>query len=234
MTGAPLEHTVLGPAHVWWSTREHGNVGDHVGDDPRSVAGRRLAVARRADLPDPDAWVWVRQVHGAEVLVTELPTPEPVDADAIVTAATDLPIAVVTADCAPIALASDDGIGIVHAGHRGLLHGVVEAAVKELRALGPSAVHAFVAPCIHVDRYEFGAGDLAPFIERFGPSIEGRTRHGQPALDLPGAVTHALHDAGVADVRDSGVCTAASPSYFSYRRDGATGRQLTVVVRRSS
>ncbi|MGZ3443354.1 MAG: laccase domain-containing protein, partial [Polyangia bacterium] len=57
----------VGPASVWCSGRAHGNVGDHVGDDPHAVARHRADVAAATGLPAPNEWVWLRQVHGAGV-----------------------------------------------------------------------------------------------------------------------------------------------------------------------
>jgi YfiH family protein len=225
---------------VWCTGRAGGvsvapydscNVGDHVGDEPESVAANRRRVAAEAGLGDPSGWVWMRQVHGADVHVATVPTgPEPPAVDAAVTATPGLALAVMTADCAPIALACDDAVGVVHAGHRGLEHGVIPAAVERLRAVGHGPVRAFLGPCIRPARYEFGAGDLARIVERLGPEVEGRTDEGRPALDIPAAVRAALREAGVDALVDCGVCTASSDGYFSYRRDGVTGRQATIVV----
>jgi YfiH family protein len=222
----------VGPASVWCSGVPAGNVGDHVGDDPETVARNRAGLAAAADLPVPERWVWLRQVHGADVLAADAPTrgATPPEADAAVTVTRGLPLAVVTADCAPVVLASTDAVGVVHAGHRGLAAGVIEAAVARLRARGSARVHAFLGPCIRATSYEFGAADLAKLILQFGPAVEGRTAWGTRALDLPGGVRIALARAGVEDVDDCGVDTFASPEYFSYRRDGATGRQVTVAV----
>jgi YfiH family protein len=222
----------MGRATVWCSGRAEGNVGDHVGDDPDAVARSRAHVAAGAELPAPSEWVWLRQVHGARVHEANVPTPPaaPPEADAAVTAARGLPLAIVTADCAPIVLVSDAALGVVHAGHRGLANGVIETAVDRVRALGDDDVRAFLGPCIRPARYEFGARDLEVLIARFGTVVEGRTREGHPALDIPAAVEVALARAGVTEFEDCGVCTAESAAYFSYRRDGVTGRQVTVAV----
>jgi polyphenol oxidase len=207
------------------------NVGDQVGDHPELVAANRARVADAAGLVEPNRWVWLRQVHGARVHIANEPTPaEPPEADAAVTAARGLPLAVLTADCAPIALACDDAVGVVHAGHRGLEAGVVEASVAALRAIGSGAVRAYLGPCIRPARYEFGADDLARLVARFGPGVAGRTGDGRPAFDVPAAVRVALAECGVSDLADCDVCTATSDAHFSYRRDGRTGRQATVVV----
>jgi polyphenol oxidase len=230
----------LGPATVWCTDRLGGvsrvpydscNLGDHVGDDAGAVDANRALVATSAGLVDPTRWVWLRQVHGARVHVATVPTElQPPEADAAVTTTRGLPLAVITADCAPVAIACDDAVGIVHAGHRGLELGVIEAAVTALRVIGHGSVRAFLGPCIRADRYEFGADDLARLVARLGPEVEGRTLDGRPALDIPAAVRVALGRCDVTDIADAGTCTAASSEYFSYRRDGVTGRQATIVV----
>jgi YfiH family protein len=231
VTHALLEAQV-GDASVWSSGRAHGNVGDRVGDDPDVVARHRRALAAEAGLPDPAEWVWIRQVHGTGVYVADGPTPAtgPPEADAAVTAVRGLPLAVVTADCAPLVLANRGAVAVVHAGHRGLAAGVVEAAIARLRAAGHGAVGAYLAPCIRPSAYEFGADDLRALVDRFGPGVAVQTRAGKPAFDVPGAIRVVLAREGITDFEDSGLCTADTPAYFSYRRDGATGRQATVAV----
>jgi purine-nucleoside/S-methyl-5'-thioadenosine phosphorylase / adenosine deaminase len=224
---------------VWCSDRRGGtslapydslNVGDHVGDEPGAVAANRARLAAALGLPPADRWAWMEQVHGADVAVVDAPTATPPVADALVTATPDLPLAVVTADCAPIALACDGAIGVVHAGHRGLLAGVIERAVTALRSLGRGEVRALLGPCIRAPRYEFGARDLEPLVASFGSRVESRTEWGTPAFDITEAVRVALRRAGVDHLDDTTTCTSESRDYFSYRRDGVTGRQATIAV----
>jgi YfiH family protein len=158
------------------------------------------------------------------------PTTTPPVADALVTATPDLALAVVTADCAPIALACDGAIGVVHAGHRGLLTGVLERAVAAVRAIGRGEVRALLGPCIRAPRYEFSERDLEPLVASFGVSVASRTEWGTTAFDITEAVRVALRRAGVDEFHDTSTCTSASPDYFSYRRDGVTGRQATIAV----
>jgi YfiH family protein len=169
-------------------------------------------------------------VHGIHVHVATGPTPVPARADAAVTSTRGLPLAVLTADCAPVALACDNAVGAVHAGHRGLEHGVIEAAVAALREIGNGRVRAYLGPCIRPAHYEFGPADLARLVDKFGARVEGRTREGRPALDVPAAVRAALASCGVEDLDEGGICTAESAQHFSYRRDGVTGRQVTIVM----
>jgi purine-nucleoside/S-methyl-5'-thioadenosine phosphorylase / adenosine deaminase len=211
------------------------NLADHVDDDPARVSENRTRAARRitAAPPDPAAWVWLRQVHGVTVVdVDGAPATAP-EADAAVTTTVGLPLVVLTADCAPIALVAPDAIGVLHAGWPGLEQGVIGAAVAALRARSSGRVRAVLGPCVHPERYEFGADLLARLVERLGPEVAARTGDGAPALDIPAAVRISLARAGVDDLTDVGVCTAASTDHFSYRRDGVTGRQAVVVVRTS-
>jgi YfiH family protein len=218
-----------GAASIWCSGRSPGNVGDHVGDDPEAVAHNRATLANEAHLPPPEEWVWVRQVHGAGVHVADAPTGAiPPEADAAVTHTRGLPLAIVTADCAPVVLASETGLAVVHAGHRGLAAGVIEATASHL----DGEVHAFLGPCIRPAQYEFGRADLDALVANFGPEVEAQTARGTAALNIPAAVRVALARAGIEDFEDCGICTADSPAYFSHRRDGATGRQVTVAVLR--
>jgi polyphenol oxidase len=207
------------------------NLGGRDDDHPDSVRENRARLAVRLGLDDPDSWWWLRQVHRAGVVVADGPAPaETPEADAAVTSEPGRPVVVRTADCAPLALASDTAAAVVHVGWHGLLAGVVEAAVTGLRALGSTPIRAALGPCIHPACYEFGADDLARVADRYGPTVEGRTRAGRPALDLPAAVRAALGGVGVEHLHDVDVCTAASPDHFSHRRDGRTGRQGVVVV----
>jgi YfiH family protein len=209
------------------------NLADHVDDDAAAVAENRARAAAVIDgtPSDPSGWVWLRQVHGRDVVtVDEPPAVVPV-ADAAVTARPGLPLVVLTADCAPVALVAPEAVGVVHAGWPGLEQGVLGAAVDALRNLSPGPVRAVLGPCVHPARYEFGADHLARLVERLGPAVAGRTADGAPAFDIPAAVRVSLARAGVDDLDDVGICTSASPDHFSHRRDGVTGRQAVVVVR---
>ena len=195
----------------------------------------QLAAALGGSASDPASWVWLDQVHGNDVATIRAEPSAPPRADAAVSAWPGVPLVVMVADCAPIALVanawSDDAsIGVVHAGWQGLRRGVVTAAVGAMRDLGARDVQALVGPCIGPGRYEFGAGDLATLVEQFGAGVASTTEWGTPALDLPAMVRVALERAGVTSVVESGVCTASSTEYFSYRRDGVTGRQAVVAV----
>jgi polyphenol oxidase len=206
------------------------NLSTAVADGADAVARNRRRLAGTLGLADPEAWWWLRQVHGAGVVVADGAAPrEPPAADAIVTRS-DGPIVVLTADCAPLLLACDDALGVVHAGWRGLLAGVIESAVEKLRDIGRGEVRAVLGPCIHAERYEFGEDDLEVLIALLGPEVDARTASGARAFDLPAGVRLVLDRVGVSAFLDVDVCTAASSDHFSARRDGETGRQALVAV----
>ena len=212
----------MNPAQVRFTAAADGDLS--ILQDPTVVAARRRGVV---DLP----WTWLRQVHGADVVLVGSPGDGAGrEADAAVTAQPGAVLAVQTADCAPVALVSPEGVvGAVHAGWRGVHQGVLQAAVEAMHDLGATDVAATLGPCIHAECYEFGADDLALLAGRFGDGVRGTTKSGTPALDVPAAVRAALAEAGVDQVDDVDVCTACDARYFSHRARGDTGRQALVV-----
>lgn len=173
----------------------------------------------------------MKQVHGGEVVVVSEPGEGAgSEADAAVTDRPMVPLAIHTADCAPVAVWSETGVvGAIHAGWRGLLAGVVANCCRHMRWLGASELFASVGPCISAARYEFGREDLALLEQRFGAAVVGRTTEGSPALDLRAAVAAALRQELVTIVEVSPVCTAESDRHFSHRARQDARRQATVV-----
>jgi hypothetical protein len=214
---------------------DEANLGMSVGDDPTAVAENRRVLAERLRIP-VQGWAWLRQVHGAAVVAGEQVAREEQaggdapEADAAVTARPGVPLVVQTADCAPIALATDDAIAVVHAGWPGLVAGVIPNAVARLRDVGRGEVRAALGPCVHACCYQFGRDDLDRVVGALDESVEARTSAGDLALDIPAAVRVALARAGVVHLDDVDVCTYTSPDHFSYRRDGRTGRQALLAV----
>jgi YfiH family protein len=222
----------LGDATVVFTDRGAGDLG-HAGEYVRAVRPD-VEVRRRAvvDLP----WTWLRQVHGDRVVVvTEPGGGAGQRADAAVTDRPGCALAVLTADCAPVALVGSDGlVGVAHAGWRGLVGGVLERTVDVMHERGTRDVRAVLGPCIRAECYEFGAEDLAEVARHLGDGVRATTTSGAPALDVPAAVRAALAQVGVTDVHDVGVCTACSPDHFSHRARHELGRQALVVWRTAS
>jgi YfiH family protein len=200
-------------------------------DGDLAVGGDAAALAQRRAQVTPIAWTWLRQVHGAGVVVAgSVGEHAGVDADAVATSASAVPIAVHAADCAPIALVDDAGVvAVVHAGWRGLVAGVVSTAVDAVRELGGRSPRAVLGPCIRPQHYEFGASDLDAVAAALGPTVRSTTTTGSPALDLPAAVRSALAHAGVDDVADLGWSTADDDRWFSHRARRDAGRHALVA-----
>ena len=224
-----------GPAVQLWSAsvrftgRDQGDMGHggrYVVEVEPDVAARRRAVV---DLP----WTWLRQVHGADVVHVGGPGDGAgTRADAAVTTEPGCALAVLSADCAPVALSSPEGvIGVAHAGWMGLLAGVLQRTVERMRALGATEVTAALGPCVRPECYEFGAEHLDRLAAELGEAVRSTTAVGTPALDLGAAVRSALGAVDVTEVDDLGRCTACDPGYFSWRARGETARQAVVVWR---
>lgn len=204
------------------------------GDLAIDVPGAELDARRRAvvDLP----WLWLRQVHGADVAVLDdadgVGGLAGAEADGAVSAVTGVALAVHTADCAPVVLVGEGGVlAVAHAGWRGLHGGVVEAAAEAARARGSGPLEAVLGPCICPRCYEFGPDELARVADRLGEGVRSRTATGAPALDLPAAVDAALAGAGVAPATRLGGCTACGGQHWSHRARRDRARQATVAWR---
>jgi YfiH family protein len=204
------------------------NLATHVGDDAGAVAENRRRL--RAALALPAEPAWLEQVHGIRVAVLpRLDGP----ADAAVCFATGVVCAVLVADCLPVFLASLDGdrVGLAHAGWRGLAAGVIEATVAALEC-DPSHLVAWLGPSIGPRAFEVGDEVRAAFLAADAAAedafIPGRT--GRWLADLPALARRRLAAAGVGAVSGGGSCTHADPArFYSYRRDGATGRMAALA-----
>jgi purine-nucleoside/S-methyl-5'-thioadenosine phosphorylase / adenosine deaminase len=181
---------------------------------------------------------FVEQVHGSAVVVVGSGDPGRPRvrcagaADALVSASPATGLAVLVADCAPVALASPEGVfAAVHAGWRGVCAGVVERAVAAMRELGAGSVTGVRGPCIRPCCYEFTETDLEGVAARYGPAVRSRARSGAAALDLPAAVSAALAAAGASEREGVEECTACGGGYFSHRARRDPGRQALVVWR---
>lgn len=224
----------LGPARVRFTGRAEGDMG-HGGAYVHDARTVRTDVDARRHAAVDRPWTWLRQVHGGGVVYVDAPgAGAGAAADAAVTDRPGCALAVLTADCVPVAMATPEGVvGVAHAGWAGLLAGVVPHTIEEVRARGGSEVSAVIGPCIRPECYEFGAGDLQRLTDRFGEQVASRTAGGAPALDLAAAVRAALAEEGVDAVDDVGACTACEPgpAFFSWRARRDEQRQATVVWR---
>jgi YfiH family protein len=226
------------------------NLGLAAGDDPAAVRENRRRFA--AALQAVPVWLW--QVHGARVLhlkgdaAAAQAQADAEPADAAWTDEPGLACTVSVADCLPVLLCAPDGraVAAVHAGWRGLAAGILPATVLALaRGSGcaPQDLRAWLGPCIGPAAFEVGADVLQAFgVDpqraagrrgvarfRFMPRPDGSPRW---RADLQGLARDALRAAGVTGTRARRLCTAADDSaFFSFRRDGVTGRMAAAIWR---
>jgi hypothetical protein len=205
------------------------NLATHVGDEPDRVVANRARLRNALTLPAEPTWL--EQVHGARVLDLDRDAVAP--ADGAVTARAGVVCAVLTADCLPVALCDRAGrrIGVAHAGWRGLLAGVLPAAVAAL-ATEPEDVLAWLGPAIGPAAYEVGADVRTAFVARhpkaecrFAPNARGRWQ-----ADLYGLARDSLAGAGVRAIFGGELCTFTEATrFFSHRREGPCGRMATLA-----
>jgi hypothetical protein len=212
----------LGPALALQTAADDGDVGRDAPDGD----SRRRALAGRP-------WTTVHQVHGNGVVVVDGPRGRlEDDADAIVTAAPDTPIAVFGADCSLIGFSSPEGVtAVAHAGWRGLAAGVIPAVADAMRTLGATRLEVAVGPMIHPECYPFGADDLDEVAAVLGDEVRATTPSGEPALDLPRGVTAALVAVGAEIAFTVGGCTACGGPWFSHRARRDVARHALVLWR---
>jgi YfiH family protein len=226
---------------------ESMNLRDGLGDADTSVDAnwRRLLDATGVPV------VRLHQVHGARVVRIGardlLPSAPTLEADACWTTEASVGCAVQVADCLPAFMAAPGGVAAAHAGWRGLAGGVLENTVAALCAglnCRPDEIQAWLGPCIGPGRFEVGADvlrafgrnpDSAPSVDEVGVP-DGRfvaTSPGKWLADLPGLARDRLQTLGVTDVSGGEWCTVDDASrFFSFRRDGVTGRMVAVIWRR--
>jgi YfiH family protein len=205
------------------------NLALHVGDDAGAVAAnrRRLREALRLD-SEP---TWLEQVHGTRVLDLDR---EPVAAaDGSVTSRPGVVCAVLTADCLPVLFCDVGGsrIGVVHAGWRGLLSGVLPAAVAAMGSR-PEDLVAWLGPAIGQAAYEVGAEVRDAFVGRCPAASRRFERNaaGRWQADLYGLARDALEVAGLRYVHGGGFCTYTEDErFFSHRRSAPCGRMATLI-----
>ncbi len=238
-----LEHCLIPdwpapPAvHALQTTRRGGlsaspfdslNLGCHVGDDVLVVNRNRMLLAPLM----PSEPVWLNQVHGIEVVNAGVAGCLP-QGDASMTTRRNAVCVVMTADCLPILLCDAAGsvVAAVHAGWRGLCEGVIEAAVHRMQ-VPPATLMAWLGPAIGPSAFEVG-GEVREAFVRHDTRAAAAFVAGMPGkwlADIFELARQRLHAAGIHHIYGGGVCTYSDPArYYSYRRDGSTGRMGTFI-----
>jgi YfiH family protein len=206
------------------------NLADHVGDDPAAVAANRERLAAAAGLPAEP--VWLQQVHGNTVVDIDRTASGPT-ADAACSHQPGQVCAVLTADCLPVLLCDRGGdhVAAVHAGWRGLAAGVIEQTVAALQAPVGEQL-AWLGPAISAAVYIVGDEVREAFIARDPRAAAAFQAAPNDAwhADLYLLARQRLTACGVAAVYGGGRCTfREAQSFYSYRRDGTTGRMATLI-----
>lgn len=217
------------------------NCGPGSGDNADHVRANREKVAAEMGV---EAILTLNQVHSATAIFVDRPWAGDRPAgDALVTATPRLGVAVLTADCGPVLLASrkDKIVAAAHAGWKGAVGGVLEATIEEMKKRGanPQDIVAAIGPCIGPASYEVGGDFDKPFLEqdkgnaRFFRKAE---RPGHLMFDMPAYITSRLKAAGIAEIHDTKQDTLADEArYFSFRRatlrgEPDYGRQISVIA----
>lgn len=210
------------------------NLSGNVGDNAQAVAQNRNQLQKILQLPSPPHWL--RQVHGTRIQRFNAPAsghPQDWAADASVTNVPGVVCAVLTADCLPVLLCDHDGseVAAIHAGWRGLAQGVIDAAVAQMHS-PPSQLMAWLGPAIGPAAFEVGDEVRDVFVNELAAAHAAfkLLAPGTWLADLYQLARLRLHMLGVTQVYGGGRCTLSEvESFFSYRRDGSTGRMATLI-----
>ena len=239
--------TLRGPAGRSQPPFDHLNLGARCGDDLSVVMANRDDMSFFLQLSPPH---WLHQVHGKTVARFDKPAPrvmyrewdrksharlvaaEP-QADAAVTKANDVVLAILTADCLPVLFCADDGseIAAAHAGWRGLSAGVLENTVSAMQSPRENIL-AWLGPAIGPQSYEIG-DEVRDAFRAHDPRAAAAfvaTRPGHWHCDLYALARQRLRGAGVDRIFGGGFDTFTDPRFYSYRRDGARSGRFASLV----
>lgn len=237
------------PANVraFSSTRQGGvsaapwnqlNLGGHVNDLAQHVAANRQCLADHLEMP-AQRFAWLNQVHGVHVVevraqnLNHLPP-----ADASYTREPGVVCTILTADCLPVILCDRNGtvVGAAHAGWRSLYGGVLENLITQMAEPARNLM-AWFGPAIGPEKFEVGPEVRKAFVDYSPEATRAFTsqgaRPGHYMADIYKLAKQRLQQAGVSSINGGGLCTVSdSRRFYSYRRDGQTGRMATLVLLR--
>lgn len=214
---------------------ESFNLGMHVNDKPDHVATNRALLCRYL----PNSPKWLQQVHGADHIWVEQSVDHPC-ADAALTRQADTVCAIMVADCLPVYLCDTAGtvIGIAHAGWRGLASGVIEQSVTAMQT-DPKQLMAWLGPAIGPQHFEVGDEVRTVFVDQDSQAATAFMPAKHPAqqqstqkwyADIFQLARLRLQQLGINRIYGGGICNYSDPErFFSYRRDGETGRMAALM-----
>ena len=197
------------------------NLGDHVGDDSDLVAENRNSLQKLVSASEIQ---FMDQVHGDVVSrINETSTFAP-KADALITSKKDLALVVMVADCLPILVSGQNVAAAIHVGRRGMANGVIKKTIAEIRNISDERLIAHIGPGICENCYEVDEATYKELVEKYPGSDAGYRK-----LNLRAESTKQLEEMGVRVVNIN-ICTMENEKYYSYRRDGKTGRQAGAII----
>ena len=212
------------------------NLARHVADDGAAVDKNRQLLGKAVG--KQLHWQWLDQVHGTEVHRIQRAV-ESLRGDGLVTSARGIVCCVLVADCLPILFCDEAGteVAVVHGGWRGLAGGIIETTLNRLSS-PPAKVMTWLGPAIGRRHFEVGAEVREQFlaVDNSGQMAVQFTAYGMNKFlaDLPGIARVLLQRAGVKRIYGDRQCTFSDPEqFYSYRRDGITGRQLGAIYLRN-
>jgi len=208
-----------------FTTRRWGNLGFGKNPGDPEVVSNRKALFQELDLTERNH-IQPRQVHSSHGISSNEFEPG-MEADATFSASNRDLLSVLTADCLPLLVYHPIGVvAAIHAGWRGLYDGIIPNAISML----PPAPTVVVGPAIGPCCYEIGENLAAQFEEKFGARVLIQSPGHKPHLDLQRAAYMQLQDAGVEEIEIANLCTFCHPDlFFSYRRDGSSGRMMSFI-----
>jgi len=199
------------------------NLGDHVGDSSSDVESNRKILN---ELVSQRSAKFMNQVHGSDVVEVDSNSTSPITADALITSEPGLPLVVLAADCLPILISSRSIVGVIHAGRKGVLNGIIGKTINQMRQAGAQDLVATIGPAICKNCYEVSADMYEEVISAMPELATSVASH---SLDLLAAAKAQLRALEV-QATSVDICTAHNENFFSYRRDGNTGRNAGVIV----
>ncbi|WP_199609176.1 peptidoglycan editing factor PgeF [Flocculibacter collagenilyticus] len=216
------------------------NLAQHVGDNTSHVTANRTLLQEQLDLPSKP--IWLNQVHGTHVIhISEdylatfqanARTPEfAPECDGSLTALENVVCTVLTADCLPLLFTNKQGtqVAAVHAGWRGLGAGIIEQTLA-LFHCEPADILVWLGPAIGATKFEVGQDVYKFFIAKNPQDSKAFNIEGKKWLaDIYQLAKLRLNRAGVTDIFGGEECTFTDPRFFSYRRDGVTGRMASLI-----
>lgn len=216
------------------------NLGDHVGDCAIKVKKNRTSLLSL--LPNGTKIQWLEQVHGDHVAYIDEVHETPIVADAVITREKNIALSIMTADCLPILITDKNGreIAAIHAGWRPLAKNIIEKTINKMQTPADE-LRVWLGPCIGPEAFEVGVEVRQKFIhisEKFSDAFSLISNENSSSsssnkfiANLAKIALLQLETLGVTNTSHTNECTySQSDKYYSFRRDGKTGRMASIIV----